>query len=147
MTVTRVLAAKHTRAAVALAAAGLVAVGSPGVANAYPGPGGQRDQEEPTHGYADATGGAAVPMNWAGNWLFGNVIPHGNYQLAGSPSAALDIDPGGDSGGMAAPSMPIVMPAGQSTPAPAAGQTAAPQDGQSTIPAQPPMPIVLAGAP
>jgi hypothetical protein len=149
MMATRILAAKHTRAAMALAAAGMLAVGSPGVANAYPGPGGQRDQDEPAHGYADAIGGQAEPTNWAGNWLFGNGIPRGNYGLVASPSAGLD-DTYPVGAMQVQPSMPIVMPAGQPVPAPTAaapgGQTAATPGGQPMIPAPVAIPILPAGA-
>lgn len=153
MMATRILAAKQTRAAVALTAVALVAVGSPGVANAWPPGFGspiQRDQDEPAHGYADAIGGEyGVPTNWTGNWLFGNAIPRGNYGVVASPSAGVDDTYGNV--GTPAQSMPIVMPAGRPAPAPTpaavGGQTAAAPGAQPTIPAPLAIPIIPAGAP
>ena len=167
------LAAKHTRAAAVLIAAGLVVVGSPGVgvANAwkYPGFGGrpQMYQEAP---YADAVGGAAMPEVWPDPVLAGygpDLLLSGYANnlvgvVAGPSRGAQKTWSGGGSGAQLAtstystgmpggPSGPIVMPGEGPTPGATAsvvgGDMPAPQDGQSTSPAEPTNPIVPVPSP
>jgi hypothetical protein len=89
MTSARILPAKHTRAAAALVAAGLVAFGSTGVANA--------DDDDPTHQgqYGSASDGNSSPGFWPSQSLGGsNGITVGNFGAAAGP-----VDSGGDTSG------------------------------------------------
>jgi hypothetical protein len=157
------------RAAVALLAVGLVAVGSPGVANASndavgspgvpngsndavgspgvpnagnggigkPGVGNASDDDSDdtnphpkSHRYVDAVGNelmSPLVRPQAEPSLFGTTVPEGTDGSAASVPGA------GGGGGILAPSMPIVMPV---------GQTAAPRGGQSMSPPVPASPVV-----
>ena len=143
----RIVPAKHAPAWVALVAAGMVAAGSPGVANAYPGAGSQWDQDGSSHGYAEAIGAALVPPKWPQNLLFGSTTPKGIYGAVATP--VIDSENRGSTGILAS-TMPISMPSGRMAPAPkiaaTGGPTAAPQGGQSTSTAEPSKPIVPVGA-
>ncbi len=138
----RIASAKQARAAVALAVAGLVAVGSPGVANAYPGTGSQRDQVKSRYGCAGAIGGSAVPQKWLDPFLADNapggtaarppcvsrsrdddddtVIAGNGGQSPGSPSGNTPSTPTSMEG---PPSLPSVMP-GEQGGAPTSGAAA-----------------------
>ena len=85
----RILPAKHTRAAAALVAAGLVAFGSTGVANA--------DDDDPTHQgqYGSALDGNSSPGFWPSQSLGGSSgITVGNFGAAAGP-----VGSGGDTSG------------------------------------------------
>jgi hypothetical protein len=93
MTSARILPAKHTRAAAALVAAGLVAFGSTGVANA--------DDDDPNHQgqYGSAPDGNSSPGFWPSQSLGGSTgITVGNFGAAAGPVGSGD-DTSGNGGG------------------------------------------------
>jgi len=104
--------------------------GKPGVANASDDDSDDTNPHPKSHRYADAVGSELTlpPVRpQAEPSAFGITVPEGTVgSAAGMPGT-------GGGGGIPAPSMPIVMPA---------GKTAAPQGRQSTRPAVPARPIV-----
>jgi hypothetical protein len=102
--------------------------GKPGVAHASDDDSDDANPHSKRHRYADAVGSELTPgLPQAEPSVLGTTVPEGtDGRAAGMPGAR-----GG--GGMPAPSIPIVMPV---------GQTAAPQGGRSRGPAVPASPIV-----
>jgi hypothetical protein len=143
----RAVPAKHGWAALTLLVVGSVALGSPGVAHAYPSAGSQWDQDGSSRGHADATGGAAVPPNWPQMLVVGNMGANGNYGAVGTPVVDNQIR---STTGTLVPPMPIAMPSGRMAPArktaAIGGQTAVLQDEQPAGPSGLPGPIVAVGA-